>query len=96
MQARIVEETQFRIVMLNINGVMSWTRIDMLEEFLREQDIDVMFVQEATHSILDNIWGYTAYTNLGATRRRKAFIARDHLELQGITCVLSGRALRLG
>jgi hypothetical protein len=43
------------------------TRIGILAEFLREQQIDVMFVQEVIHSVLDNIWGYTAYTKLWTT-----------------------------
>jgi hypothetical protein len=37
----------------------------MLVHFLRGHDISVTFVQEVTHSILDNVWRYTVYSNLG-------------------------------
>jgi exonuclease III len=90
MQARVVDEAPFRIATLNINGVMSRT------EFLREQDIDVMFVQEVTQCVLENIWEYNAYTILGTTCRGRAFGARDHLELQEITCLPSGRGIAVG
>jgi exonuclease III len=68
MQARVVEATQFRVATFNINVVTSRTRRGMLVEFLSEQE-NVMFVQEITASVLDNIWGYTAYINLGTTRQ---------------------------
>jgi hypothetical protein len=52
-----------------------------------------MLVQEDTESVLDKIWGYTANINLGTKRRGIALIARDHLELQEITCLPSGRGI---
>jgi exonuclease III len=93
MEARAGEEIQFRIATLNINQVTSRMRIGMLAEFLRDQAIDVIFGQQGTQSVLDNVWGYTACTNLGVTHRGTAFIARDHLELQEITCLSSGRSI---
>jgi exonuclease III len=77
MQARVVAEKQLRLATLNINGVTAPTRIGMLAEFVRKQDIDIMFVQEVIDLVLDNMWGYKAYTNLGTTRRGTAFIARE-------------------
>jgi exonuclease III len=86
----VVAEKQLRLATLNINGVTAPTRIGMLTEFLRKQDIVVMFVQEVTDLVLD-MWGYKAYTNLGTTRRGTAFIARKKLELKKIKCLPSGR-----
>jgi exonuclease III len=65
----------------------------MLAEFVRKQNIDVMFIQEVTDLVLDNTWGYKAYTNLGTTHRGTAFISRDQLELKGIKCLPSGRGI---
>jgi hypothetical protein len=68
----------------------------MLAELSQERDIDVMCDEEDTESVLDYIWGYTAYTNLVTTRRRTAFIARNHLELQDITCLPSDIGIAAG
>jgi hypothetical protein len=85
MEARAGEEIQFRIATLNLSWVTSRTRRGTLEVFLQDQAIDVIFGQQGR--------GYTAYTNLGTTRRGTALIARDHLELQKITCLPSGRSI---
>ena len=41
---------------LNINGLASQTRLGMLEEFLRKQEIDLAFLQ-VTHPHLNTIQG---------------------------------------
>jgi exonuclease III len=48
MRARAVEEAEFMMATLNINGITSRAGIGMLAKVLREQDIDVMFVQKVT------------------------------------------------
>jgi exonuclease III len=89
----VVAEKQLRLATLNINGVTAPTRIGMLPEFVRKQDIDVMFVKEVTYLVLDNMWGYKAYTNLGTTHRGTAFIAREQMEIKEIKCLPSGRGI---
>jgi exonuclease III len=89
----VVAEKQLRLATLIINAVTAPTRIRMLEGFVRKQDLDVMFVQEVIDMVLDNMWGYKAYTNLGTTRSGTAFIAREKLELTEIKCLPSRKGI---
>jgi ABC-type Zn uptake system ZnuABC Zn-binding protein ZnuA len=52
--------TQIKIATMNINRTSAPSRIEMLKDFVRKHDIDVLFVQEITEAVLDNWWGYTA------------------------------------
>ena len=71
---------------------MSPLRIEMLEDFLRTQETDFLFLQEVRQPVFD-LRGYTAYTNVGTTRRGTAIIAREHLTLTRTICLLSGRGI---
>jgi exonuclease III len=55
MQARVVAEKKLRLATLNINRVTAPTRKGILAEIVRKQDIDVMFVQEVTDFLLQNM-----------------------------------------
>jgi len=65
----------------------------MLEDFLRTQEIDFLFLQEVTKPVFDNLRGYTAYTNVGTTRRGTAILAREHLTLTRTISLPSGRGI---
>jgi hypothetical protein len=52
----------YKLATLNINGLASQLRIEMLEDFLIKQEIDVLFLQEVTQPVFDNLRGYIAYT----------------------------------
>lgn len=52
----------YNISTFNINSLSSRTRMQMLEEFLQNQDI--LFLQKVTHHKFDSIRGYTGYINL--------------------------------
>jgi len=65
----------YKIANLNINGIVSPLRIAVLENFLRTHEIDFLFLQEVTQPVFDNLRGYTAYTNVGTTRRGTAILA---------------------
>jgi exonuclease III len=49
----------------------------MLEDFVRQHEIDFLFLQELTQPKLDNLRGYKAYTNIGTNRRGAAILARE-------------------
>ena len=66
-----------KVATLNINGLASPTRLGMLEEFLRKQEIDLAFLQEVTHTHLNTIEGYTAHMNVGTERRETAILAKE-------------------
>ena len=56
-----------KLATLNIKGLTSPTRAEMLEAFLRLRDIDLLLLQEVTQHILDNLHGYTTHYNIGTT-----------------------------
>jgi len=70
-----------KLATLNINGLTSPTRVAMLEVFFRLQEIDIVLLQEVTQRILDNLHGYTTHYNIRTTRRGKAIVTRDEIQL---------------
>ena len=81
----------YKIATLNINGMTTPPRITMLEDFLQKQEIDIIFLQEVTQPIFDDIRGFTAYTNIGTTGRGTAILTRDRIQLTNIVCRPTGR-----
>jgi exonuclease III len=43
----------FKIATLNINGLATRTRMEMLQDSLRRQEIDILFLQEVEHPTLN-------------------------------------------
>jgi exonuclease III len=66
-----------KISMLNINGLTSHTRVGMLEGFLRQQNIDVLFLQEASSPDLEAMRGCTTHHNVGTSMRGTTIVTRD-------------------
>ena len=81
------------IATLNINGITSTTRMQMLRNFINKHDIDIFFMQEVTHPSLDNLNGYTVHYTIGTSQRGPAIDARDDIELSNLTRMPSGRAI---
>jgi exonuclease III len=65
----------------------------MLEDFLIKHEIDILFLQEVTQPVFDNLRGYTAYNNTEKTRRGTAILAINHLTLTNILRLPTGRGL---
>jgi exonuclease III len=82
-----------KISTLNINGIVSKTRIGMLEDFLRRQDIDLALLQEVTRADLTTFRRYTAHTNTGTDRRGMVILVKEELVLSDIRCIPSGRGM---
>jgi len=74
----------YKIATLNINGLASQTRLAMLEDFMRKQGINVIFLQEVAQPIFDTFREYAAYTNMGTTGRGTAIMTREHMPLTNI------------
>jgi exonuclease III len=85
--------TTINIATLNINGIASRTRTQMLRSFIYKQDLDILLLQEVTHPYCKNLSGYATYYYTGSTQRGTAIIARDNIELNNITKIPSGRAI---
>jgi len=45
---RIIIRYTYRIITLNTNGIETQTRLRMLEEFIKQHDIDIALLQEVT------------------------------------------------
>lgn len=82
-----------KLATLNINGLYSRTRVEMLHEFLREQDIDILYIQKVTHLNLCELRGFTTHTNLGTSMRGTDFVNRNEIQLTNINIILSGRGM---
>jgi len=54
-----------QIATLIINGIISRTRLEMLQGFLRQSDIDILFLQVVTHPNLDVLRGYKTHYIVG-------------------------------
>jgi exonuclease III len=78
---------------LNINALASQVKMAMLEDFVRQHEIDFLFLQEVTQPKFDNLRSYTAYTNIGTNRRGTAILASGHLPLTRTLSLLSGRVI---
>jgi len=82
-----------KIATLNINGLSSPTKMAMLVEFMRLQEIVIILVQEVTKPVLHNIYGYNTYYNIGATMRGTVIITRESISLENVTVPPSVRAI---
>jgi exonuclease III len=82
-----------KIATLNINGLHTRTRVEMLHDFVWKQEIDVLFLQEVTHPNIGALRGYRTYTNVGTTMRGTAFVTREEMQLHNIKQFPSGRGM---
>jgi exonuclease III len=85
--------TVITIVTLNINGLQTKTRVEMLTSFLRRHEGDILFAQEVTNTEALQIAGYTVYQNISATMRGTAFLTREGIQLDNIAASPTGRVM---
>lgn len=62
----------------------------MLEDFLRRQEIDIIFLQEVAHSTTDALRNYKTYTNVATAGRGTAMVTRNETTITNITRLPSG------
>jgi exonuclease III len=55
----------YKLVTLNINGIVNRTQLWMLWEFLVKHAVDIALLQEVTSPQVGEIQGYTSYLNIG-------------------------------
>jgi exonuclease III len=65
----------------------------MLNDFLRKQEIDILYLQEVVHPNLVKLQGYTTYINVGTEMRDTAFVTRDTIKLENINKLTSDRGM---
>jgi len=61
----------------------------MLQDFLRRQEIYILFLQEVAHSILNELRNYKTYTSVKTAMRCTAFVTREEITITNITKLLS-------
>jgi hypothetical protein len=83
----------YKFATININGIASHVRLRMLEEFLRQQDIDFALLQEVTHTNLTTFRRYTAHVSVGTDKRGTAILAKEGLALNDVNRLPSGRGI---
>jgi len=85
----------YKIATININGIASHVRPRMLEDYLRQQDIDIVLLKEVTHTKITPFRRYNAYVNVGTENSGTAILAQEGLSLTDITCLPSGRGIAI-
>jgi exonuclease III len=82
-----------KLATVNLNGLYTRARVEILHDFIRAHEIDIVYLQEAPHPSLGEILGYTTYSNEGTEMRGTAFVFREELQLTNITKLPSGRGM---
>jgi exonuclease III len=83
----------YKIATTNINGIASHVRLRMLEDYLRQQDIDIVLLQEVTNTKITSIRKYNAYVKVSTENRGTAILAKEGLSLTDITRLRSRRGI---
>jgi len=65
----------------------------MLEDFLRREEIGLLFLQEVAHSTIDTLRSYKTYTSVGTRGRGTAMVTRNEITITNITRLPSGRGI---
>ena len=66
---------------LNINGPATKTRIEMLHDFLRRNEIDILFLQEGAHPTLIELRNYKTNTNVGTAMQGTALVTMEEITI---------------
>jgi hypothetical protein len=88
-----VRQYTYKLAIINVNGIVSQTRIDMLGGFLRGHDIDIALLQEVTNGNFASIPNYMAIVNEGTEQRGTAIIVNEGIPLSNIKRLPSGRGM---
>ena len=82
-----------RFATININAIQNETRVGMLKEFIRSNDLDIVLIQEVATPNSIETPGYIAYTNIGPDMRGTAIVARRNIPITNLERLPSGRAM---
>ena len=79
------------IATLNIKGLASRIKVEMLEDFLRRQEIDYLFLQEVVHCTIEKPYIFIIPTTMWDGRAGHAMVTRNEITITSIKRLLSGR-----
>jgi len=83
----------YKVATLNINGISSPTRLQMLEDLLYNHDIGIALLQEVTHPTIQMINRYTIRIKQGMEGRRAVTLVKEWLETMNTKRLPSGRGM---
>ncbi|KAJ4426277.1 hypothetical protein ANN_27089 [Periplaneta americana] len=78
---------------LNFHGNSSPVKMKLLNIFLRTNDVDVLFLQEVKTNDFSEIYGYTAYVNVGSESLGTAILTRNGIDLHSVEKLPSGKGI---
>jgi exonuclease III len=71
----------YKMATLTVNAVSSGVGMRMLDEFLHKQEIDILLLQEVTHTEFDKIRGNMEHTIVGIHNGGTAMLTREQVTL---------------
>jgi len=83
----------YKLATLNINGISSPTRLQMLEDFSYNHVIDSALLQDVTHPTIQMINRYTARINQVAEGGGTAILVKEALDNLNTKRLPSGRGI---
>jgi exonuclease III len=83
----------YKVATLTINALASQVKMAMFEDFVRQHEIEFLFLQEVTRPKFDTLRDYKAHANIKTNRRGTAILTREHLPLTRIVSLPSGRGI---
>lgn len=76
---------------LNVNCIKDKTKQSLLSEFIRNNDIDVLFIQEVNENKIQAPYLYKTILNAGTNNRGTGFIIRNDLKTEQVLLDPNGR-----
>ena len=89
----ILMELSFSFGTININGLHSELKRFMLKNYIYQNGLDVVFLQEFVNELVCDIPGYVSHCNIGTAQRGTAILLRNGLDLTSITLLPDGRGI---
>lgn len=84
----------YNLASININTITNRTKLNALQTFLRDSEIDIAFLQEVENEQL-LLPGYNVVCNVDHTRRGTAIALKEHVQYSNIEKSLDGRIIAL-
>lgn len=77
---------------INICGIISDTKISLLNGFIQQKSLDIVFLQEVSVPHF-NFYGYQEIVNMGPDRRGTAILYKDNLPISNVVILPCGRGI---
>jgi exonuclease III len=85
----------YKIGTININGITAASCLQMLEQFIRCHDFDVLLLQEVKTTHIEDFTNYITHVNMGDERRGTAILIKEGLNTGTLKRQPSGRGMTL-